>query len=204
MRMPECTDNPGTNVMALEAGEGNTVTLWRRNMDQETRSFQAWLEFDPTCLQVESIVCNPDGDPYGLSAACYYDNETGIVNLIQCQQPGSPTSATDAPLAVIAFTALGDAPDGVNFRRHTPHNLYASLRAREVVPCLKGTGPIPLQVAMPGDVTADGKVDACDLAALLSAYGHSRGEPEYNEAADFNGSGKVDLADLSVLLAKYE
>jgi chitinase len=58
-------------------------------------------------------------------------------------------------------------------------------------------------VGCPGDIDGDCDVDLSDLAALLGAFGHCVGEPEYNPDADFDGNGCVDLADLAELLAHY-
>jgi hypothetical protein len=60
-------------------------------------------------------------------------------------------------------------------------------------------GPEPI----PGDVDGDGDVDLNDLASLLSAYGSSTGDPDYNPNADFDNDGDVDLTDLATLLSNY-
>jgi len=53
------------------------------------------------------------------------------------------------------------------------------------------------------DVDGDGDTDLNDLAALLTAYGSSVGQPNYNPAADFDNDQDVDLADLAFLLSGY-
>ena len=57
--------------------------------------------------------------------------------------------------------------------------------------------------ACPGDVNGDDVVDIGDLSALLSAYDHCDGDPEYNRFADFDSSGCVDLADLAIVTGNY-
>ncbi len=56
---------------------------------------------------------------------------------------------------------------------------------------------------VPGDVDGDGDVDLTDLGLLLSAYGTSVGDPNYNPNADFDENGVIDLTDLATLLANY-
>lgn len=55
----------------------------------------------------------------------------------------------------------------------------------------------------PGDVNGDGTVNLNDLAALLSAFGSSTGDPTFNLGADFDSNGTIDLSDLAVLLAAF-
>lgn len=54
-----------------------------------------------------------------------------------------------------------------------------------------------------GDVDLDGDVDLADLGILLSAYGSSDGDPNWNPAADLNGDGTISLGDLNILLGNY-
>jgi hypothetical protein len=53
------------------------------------------------------------------------------------------------------------------------------------------------------DVDDDGDTDLSDLATLLTAYGTTSGDPQYNANADFDGDGDVDLTDLAFLLGGY-
>jgi hypothetical protein len=53
------------------------------------------------------------------------------------------------------------------------------------------------EVARPGDINGDGRVDGADLALLLTAWG-ARGGP-----ADLDGSGVVDGSDLGILLTNW-
>jgi hypothetical protein len=53
------------------------------------------------------------------------------------------------------------------------------------------------------DVDDDGDTDLSDLATLLTAYGATSGDPQYNANADFDGDGDVDLSDLAFLLGGY-
>ena len=53
------------------------------------------------------------------------------------------------------------------------------------------------------DVTGDGVVDLADLAALLTSFGTSIGDPRYDAQVDFNRDGVTDLIDLAGLLAVF-
>ncbi|MEY2742641.1 MAG: 1,4-alpha-glucan branching enzyme GlgB [Planctomycetota bacterium] len=55
----------------------------------------------------------------------------------------------------------------------------------------------PPPATNPADVNGDGRVDAADLSALLSAWGTA------NDAADINNNGMVEAADLAALLAQW-
>jgi 1,4-alpha-glucan branching enzyme len=55
----------------------------------------------------------------------------------------------------------------------------------------------PPPATNPADVNGDGRVDAADLSALLSAWGTA------NDAADLNNNGTVEAADLAALLAQW-
>ena len=49
--------------------------------------------------------------------------------------------------------------------------------------------------AIPGDLNGDGKVDAADLATLLSSWG--------TPGADLNGDNGTDASDLAILLSNW-
>ena len=55
----------------------------------------------------------------------------------------------------------------------------------------------------PGDLSANGAIDAEDIFALLESYGACEQDAAFDPAADLNNSGCVDLADLQRLLASY-
>jgi hypothetical protein len=54
-----------------------------------------------------------------------------------------------------------------------------------------------------GDATCDGNTNLADLFALKSAYGTSRGDPNYNCCADFTQDWTINLSDLFALKAGY-
>lgn len=56
---------------------------------------------------------------------------------------------------------------------------------------------------IPGDINGDGCVDLQDLGLLLSAYGSTPDDPNWNPDADINSDEKVDISDLGILLANW-
>jgi len=49
----------------------------------------------------------------------------------------------------------------------------------------------------------DNDFDGADLAALATAYGYAKGNPNYNPYADLNFDGRVDDSDLSLFSAQF-
>ena len=89
----------------------------------------------------------------------------------------------------------------------TPGIYTITVRATAV-----NTGPSPYALAITGDVSeacpegdvnGDCHVDLSDLSLLLAAFGTCTGDPNFNEAADFDSSGCVELNDLSFLLSNF-
>jgi hypothetical protein len=52
-----------------------------------------------------------------------------------------------------------------------------------------------VQTVLQGDISADGVIDASDLAAIESAAGLTKDQPRYEARLDINGDGRVDTAD---------
>ncbi len=57
--------------------------------------------------------------------------------------------------------------------------------------------PDECEGGVPGDITADGRIDGADLSALLGSWGTS------NPDADVDGSGWVDGTDLALVLGNW-
>ena len=53
------------------------------------------------------------------------------------------------------------------------------------------------------DANGDGVTDQADLGILLSAFGSSVGDPNYDPNVDFDGDGAIGQADLGFLLADF-
>ena len=60
-----------------------------------------------------------------------------------------------------------------------------------------------VQVVMPGDCTADGKVNIYDLREIGKAYGSKMGETKYKPNADFSNDGRINIYDLRILGKNY-
>jgi hypothetical protein len=52
---------------------------------------------------------------------------------------------------------------------------------------------------IPGDINADGKVDALDVRFFGTSWNKSAAQPGYDLRADLNGDNRVDLKDLQIL-----
>jgi hypothetical protein len=55
-----------------------------------------------------------------------------------------------------------------------------------------------VSVSFPGDVNADGKVDAFDVYELGKAYASRYGDLNWNANCDIDNNGIVNAADLSI------
>jgi hypothetical protein len=58
-------------------------------------------------------------------------------------------------------------------------------------------------VAIPGDLNGDFKVNLEDLVLLAQAYGSKPRDPNWNPNADIDNSGAVGLSDLAILALHY-
>ncbi len=57
--------------------------------------------------------------------------------------------------------------------------------------------------AIPGDVSADGRVNVIDLLAVANAFGRTAGEEGYNPAADLNQDDQVNAIDLLTIVRNF-
>lgn len=58
-------------------------------------------------------------------------------------------------------------------------------------------------LALPGDLDGDRRVDGADLVRFALAFGARQGEGRYQAAADFDRNGIIDGSDLAVLAANF-
>lgn len=161
----QCTDEPGDNILmvvaadgyeSVQPGEQLVVELWQTNLTQLVRGYQAFLEFDATCLAVDSIAIPEDPNdgmmiPYGLEIRKAWDNLAGTIDLIYGINDlvGQPPTDADALLAVITFNALAECEIEVCFRVNNPPSRFTDEAGGPVDPCLKFTGPLCIDATPP-------------------------------------------------------
>ncbi len=61
------------------------------------------------------------------------------------------------------------------------------------------TGAYTVETTLPGDVNGDGQVNLADEMAFAPTYAESRGQKDYNAAADYNQNGVINLYDALAL-----
>ena len=61
----------------------------------------------------------------------------------------------------------------------------------------------PDECELIGDFDDDGDLDADDYAILLSSFGRTPGDPQYNPDCDLDGDNRVTLSDYQIWLALY-
>ena len=162
----ECLDNPGVNVLevvplagyeSVPPGAQIVVELRQRDLAQLVRGYQAFLEFDPACMAVESIVIPLDPNspalmiPYGLQIRKDWDNAAGTIDLIYGinDLAGQEPTDEDALLATITFNALAECVTQVCFRENDPASMFTDETAGPVDPCLKFTGTLCIDATPP-------------------------------------------------------
>ena len=163
----ECLDDPGVNILevvpvagyeSVQPGEQVVVELWQRNVAQLVRGYQAFLEFDPACMAVASIVVPEDPNspglmiPYGLEIWKDVDNAAGTIDLIYGinDLAGQEPTDEDALLATITFDTLAECVIEVCFRVHIPASMFTDETGGAVDPCLKFSGPLCIDATPPG------------------------------------------------------
>lgn len=90
--------------------------------------------------------------------------------------------------------------DEIRFTTYEPGYFYAFTNFQ-----LAFDNPTVAAVEAPcvGDLNDDNMVDLSDLAGLLSAFGSSTGDPNFNPLADVDDDGVIGLGDLAGLLANF-
>ncbi|MFM7260112.1 MAG: dockerin type I domain-containing protein [bacterium] len=97
-------------------------------------------------------------------------------------------------MAIAPVTITTALPPG------SPIILIVGMHSATFHPCcfheIQVTVPAQAGSSTPGDVNADGRVDAADLSMILSNWGQSG-------QSDLNGDGTTDAQDLSMVLANW-
>ena len=102
--------------------------------------------------------------------------------------PPTPTSSAVSPAPTASPTTAPSSPQATPSAAPTP----------TATPM-----PTATPVECVGDLDGDLVVGLSDLSILLSAFGTSVGDPNYNAAADLSHNGTVDLVDQNLLLAQF-
>jgi hypothetical protein len=191
-------------------------------------SFGIKITFNPAVLQVDSAdkyynidtlagwLMDADGSG-GTKADQYFtpnvviDNPGGSVTMIGGRLTGATTTGLSGKvlLGYVVFNAKANGNTNIalsvakpplfdNFVGLSPPTVYDGDIAPVSNPENKGIICVAVG-ARPGDVNANGAVDAADFAELRAAIGKAYPDPAYNVKADLNGNGAVDAADFAIL-----
>jgi hypothetical protein len=79
-----------------------------------------------------------------------------------------------------------------------------TLRIKERVTVKPGVNGYLFKVLPEGDADNNNVVDKNDFQQVLKAFNKRKGNPAYNENADFNQDGKVDILDFSLLAKNWQ
>ncbi|MBU0639406.1 MAG: hypothetical protein KKB50_11125 [Planctomycetes bacterium] len=167
----ECTDDPGEDVLefvvdtgteCVQPGDDIIIYLHQRDLQGLVRGFQAFMEFDASCVQLESIVTT--SDPYGIVVLKRWDNTLGTADLIMGinDAMGQLPTQDDALLATLTFSTFPGVECtpwvGLCFREHNPPSRFSDPTGLPIYPCLKFSAPVcidetPPVITCPADYT---------------------------------------------------
>jgi hypothetical protein len=147
---------PLAGYESVPPGAQIVVELRQRDLAQLVRGYQAFLEFDPACMAVDSIVIPQDPNdpimiPYGLQIRKDWDNAAGTIDLIYGinDLAGQSPTDQDALLATVTFNALAECVTEVCFRENNPASMFTDETGAPVDPCLKFTGTLCIDATPP-------------------------------------------------------
>lgn len=105
------------------------------------------------------------------------------------------------------YRSISGGGSWVRYGEGLPRTAVIDLRLEEsrrrLIAATQGRGAWSIEINIPGDVNGDCVIDQADLAGMLAAFGTTKGEPDYEPRADFDGNGRVDQGDLATLLSLY-
>ena len=148
------------------------------------------------------IAAAVDRYSFGLQPSELASVTTGqvLVRTILTSQPGGPS--LDVPTIVGLPTVSTFAGGG------RVEALFAVPRSGLQQLLVQGTdaiaaGNYTLQIAVAGDINADGLVDGLDSVLLDAAFGSVVGDPAYSLVADLDGNGTIAAPDRQILIANF-
>lgn len=145
----------------IQPGETVCVELHQRDLCEPVRGYQAFLEFDPNCLQVVSITMT--SDPYAIVIRDDFDNSAGTITLAAGinELTQDPTQA-DALLATICLEAapgVDTCSDSIRFiPDHLPPTRFTGEDGSPVNPCTSDSDTICVD-GLPPVIECDGIID---------------------------------------------
>jgi len=167
--VPECTADPGEDVLefvvindteCLQPGEQVVVELRQRDLTQLVRGFQAFFQYDPTCMSITEAAIATTSDPYGRVIRKVVDGPNGTIDLAMGINDlvGQPPTQADAVLATLTFDTFPgvECINEICFREHEPPSRFSDPTGLPIEPCLKFSGPIIIdgtdpEITCPGD-----------------------------------------------------
>jgi hypothetical protein len=137
-----CTQNKlvfevPTASLCVKSGETVTVELWQHNMQQATRGFQAWGQFDNGMMAFVSGSGTYTATPYPLAVITPIVASGNNIDMAAGVNFGDPAVLTpDAKLVTLTFTAGGtEGPTTVSFRYRNPPSRF-TMDGNELTACL--------------------------------------------------------------------
>ncbi|WP_440772151.1 S8 family serine peptidase [Natronorubrum sp. DTA28] len=167
---------------------GETTTVDINTSADAVAGYETQVQFDPDVVQVTDIEGVDFADP-----VTNVDNDNGTFSIAQAQ-----ASDESAPtLAEVEFEFVNES-DGDSALVFDEANTYLNDEHGEldILP-VDGT----ISTAWPGDVNADGAVNAYDVTLTQQYLAGDEPTDTFHESiADMNGNGQVDAGDVTLIL----
>ncbi len=122
---------------------------------------------------------------------------------VTVHNPGDPIPAYQAHLDTDPsgnFLMENMQPGTYDVAVRNWHTLWSRVSNVTLLP---GLNVVNLGTLKEGDATQDNTVDVTDFARLKASFFKSRGEPGYDNLADFNEDGTVDVTDFALLRSSF-
>ena len=173
------------------------LTLWVPGSDVDEAGNDVVIPADPGDITVT------------VAAAGF--NAGDMVTFTRNGTAGDPVAADDEGTARLMITAsvagttTVSASNGV-YSTDELAVVFVETPAEPVEPTRKpyeNAAGEPVYLVYTGDAPPDMTVGLDDFNAFAMAFGHSKGDENYNLQADIDGDGDVDLDDYSAFIASY-